>query len=58
MLQTLKTLIAVIMLLSFLTPAYAADTATSQESQRIKPGELKERIDKGETILIVDVRSE
>ncbi|GBE03172.1 MAG TPA: rhodanese-like domain-containing protein [Nitrospirae bacterium] len=53
MLRILKILIAVIVLLSVLTPAFAAD----DNSQRIKAKELKALIDKGETILIVDVRS-
>lgn len=57
MLKTLKTLIAVIMLLSVVIPACAADTATSENIQRVKAKELKSLLDKGEMIMIVDVRS-
>lgn len=53
MLKTLKTFIAVIMFLSVVAPAVAAD----DNNQRIKAKELKALIDKGETIMIVDVRS-
>jgi predicted sulfurtransferase len=56
--KRLNVLYAVLIILTwFAIPAIAADTVTSEEGRRIKAKELKELVDKGETVLIVDVRS-
>lgn len=55
--KTLSILIAAMLLLSWSGPAYSSDTAAEEKSQRIEAEALKARIDNGEMILIVDVRS-
>ena len=44
-------------LLYGIVSSYAADTTADENRQRIKAEELKSLVDKGETVLIVDVRS-
>ena len=56
-LRTLTILIAFIVLLSGIGAPYAAETVADENIQRIKAEELKALVDKGETVLIVDVRS-
>ncbi|MBL7031583.1 MAG: rhodanese-like domain-containing protein [Nitrospira sp.] len=55
--RTLNILLALMALLFWTASSYAADTVANEKSQRIKAEELKALIDKGETFLIVDVRT-
>ena len=56
-LKTLTILLAAIVFLSGINSSYAADTSANENIYRIKAEELKALVDKGETVLIVDVRS-